>query len=166
MVAESSKNLLDDLFERRDEWRARMSEAATLIKGKHLPWEENRQGKMKWYLHPALNDRAMRSLLVFVQEIPPGTRTGKQKHQGGLAHFILEGRGHTILNGDRHEWEAGDTVVFPILPHGVEYQHFNDDFKAPALFLAAQPEIFDIIGVDMGSGFEQLEDAPKAGDRQ
>ncbi|MFQ5683535.1 MAG: cupin domain-containing protein [Candidatus Binatia bacterium] len=160
------KNLLDDLFQRRDSWRERMSDATTLVKGKDLPWERNRHGKMKWYLHPGLDDRAMRSLLVFMQEIPPGGRTGKQKHQGGLTHYIIEGRGYTMLNDEKHEWGPGDCVVFPILSHGVEYQHFNSDPKRPVIFIAAQPDLFDIIGVDMGSGFEQLEDAPGSEDRQ
>lgn len=156
-----SKNLLEVLFQVRDEWRQRMANAITVVRGRKLSWEFNRQGKMKWYLHPALTDRAIRSLVIFMQEIPPLSRTGKQRHQGGLVHYILEGRGHTILNGEKHEWEAGDFVVLPTLPDGVEYQHFNTDPDKPVLFIAAQANLFDALGVDMGSGFEQLEDAPQ-----
>lgn len=155
-----SKNLLEHLFEMRDEWRKRMSEAISVVKGKELPWEVNKHGKMKWYLHPAMADRAIRSLVVFMQEIPPLGRTGKQKRQGGLVHYILEGRGHTILNGAKYEWEAGDCVILPILPNGVEYQHFNDDPVKLVVFIAGQANLFDVLGIDMGSGFEQLEDAP------
>lgn len=156
-----SKNLLEVLFQVRDEWRQRMANAITVVRGRKLSWEFNRQGKMKWYLHPALTDRAIRSLVIFMQEIPPLSRTGQQRHQGGLVHYILEGRGHTILNGEKHEWEAGDFVVLPTLPDGVEYQHFNTDPDKPVLFIAAQANLFDALGVDMGSGFEQLEDAPE-----
>lgn len=158
-----SESLLNELFRMRDEWRERMSKSTTLVKGKDLEWEVNRHGKMKWYLHPALKDRAIRSLMIFVQEIPPLSRTGRQKHQGGLVHYVLEGRGYTILNGKKHEWEEGDFIVLPILPNGVEYQHFNDDDKTPVLLIAAQSNLFDALGVDMGSGFEQLEDAPEYG---
>lgn len=156
-----SESLLNELFRMRDEWRGRMLKSTTLVKGKDLQWEINRHGKMKWYLHPALKDRAIRSLMIFVQEIPPLSRTGKQRHQGGLVHYVLEGRGYTILNGQKHEWEEGDFIVLPILPSGVEYQHFNDDDKRPVLLIAAQSNLFDALGVDMGSGFEQLEDAPE-----
>ena len=90
------------------------------------------------------------------QEIPPLSHTGKQRLQGGLVHYILEGRGYTVLNGVKHEWEAGDCVVFPILPNGVEYQHFNSDPERVVRFIAAQPNLFDLVGVDMGCGFEQL----------
>jgi gentisate 1,2-dioxygenase len=159
-------NLLDDLLRRRDEWRQRMARAATLVKGKNLPWEINRHGKMKWYLHPAFTDRAIRSLVIFIQEIPPSGHTGKQRHQGGLVHYILEGRGYTILNGKRHDWEEGDCVVLPTLPDGVEYQHFNSDSDKPASFIAAQSNLFDALGVDLGSGFDQLEDAPESASKQ
>ncbi len=155
-MTEKKADLLEELFRMRDDWREQMSEALTLVKGNDLPWENNRHGKMKWYLHPALTDRAMRSLVVFVQEISPLSHTGKQRLQGGLVHYILEGRGYTVLNGVKHEWEAGDCVVFPILPNGVEYQHFNSDPERVVRFIAAQPNLFDLVGVDMGCGFEQL----------
>jgi gentisate 1,2-dioxygenase len=153
-------NLLDELFRKRDEWRRSMANTIYLVKGSKLPWEWNRQGKMKWYLHPALTDRAIRSLMVYVQEIPPLSNTGKQKHQGGLVHYILEGRGFTLISGKKHEWEEGDCVILPTLPEGVEYQHFNIDPDKSVQFIAAQANLFDALGVDMGSGFEQLEDAP------
>jgi gentisate 1,2-dioxygenase len=156
-----SENLLDEILRKRDEWRQRMSKAIHLVKGSDLPWEWNRQGKMKWYLHPSHQDRAIRSLMVFTQEIPPLSNTGKQKHQGGLVHYILEGRGFTMLNGTKHDWEEGDCIILPTFPDGVEYQHFNTDPDKPVLFIAAQANLFDALGVDMGSGFEQLEDAPK-----
>lgn len=155
------ENLLDELFRKRDEWRRSMSNTIHLVKGSELPWEWNRQGKMKWYLHPALMNRAIRSLMVYIQEIPPLSNTGKQKHQGGLVHYILEGRGYTMLNGKKHDWEEGDCVILPTLPEGVEYQHFNTDPDKPVVFIAAQANLFDALGVDMGSGFEQLEDAPE-----
>jgi hypothetical protein len=51
-------------------------------------------------------------------------------------------------------------VFLPVLPNGVEYQHFNSDPETPAVFIAAEENAFDALGVDMGSGFEQLEDSP------
>jgi gentisate 1,2-dioxygenase len=153
-------DLLEELFKQRDQWREGMKNAMSLVKGQKLDWEINRQGKMKWYLHPAMKDRAIRSLVVFMQEIPPGSRSGKQKHQGGLVHYILEGKGYTVINGVKHDWEAGDVVVLPIFPDGLQYQHFNADPENRALFIAAEPNLFDALGVDMGSGFEQLESCP------
>lgn len=152
---------LEELFQRRDRERSQKANSIAVVKGKQLPWEVNRQGKMRWYLHPNIDTTAIRSLLVFIQEIPPGSRSGKEKHQGGRVHYILEGKGYTIIDGTKHEWEAGDAMVLPVKPDGVTFQHFNADPEKPVRFIAAEPNLFDALGVDMGSGFEQLENAPE-----
>ncbi|MDP2937131.1 MAG: cupin domain-containing protein [Dehalococcoidia bacterium] len=152
---------LEELFQRRDRERSQKANSIAVVKGKQLPWEVNRQGKMRWYLHPNIDTTAIRSLLVFIQEIPPGSRSGKEKHQGGRVHYILEGKGYTIIDGTKHEWEAGDAMVLPVKPDGVTFQHFNADSEKTVRFIAAEPNLFDALGVDMGSGFEQLENAPE-----
>ncbi|HLY65943.1 MAG TPA: hypothetical protein VKU60_10455, partial [Chloroflexota bacterium] len=67
-----SDNLLDWLYELRDQQRAQLSKGTWLVRGRDVPWEHNRQGKMKWFMHPALEDTCIRSMLFFEQEIPPG----------------------------------------------------------------------------------------------
>ena len=80
--AERDENLLEWLYQLRDRQRQDQRQGAWLIKGRDLPWENNRQGKMKWFLHPALNHTAIRSMIVFEQEIPPGGKSGAQKTPG------------------------------------------------------------------------------------
>jgi gentisate 1,2-dioxygenase len=114
---------------------------------------------MKWFLHPALWDRGARTMIIFEQEIPPGSKTGKQRHQGGRIHYFLEGRGYTIADGKRIDWESGDFLILTNKPDGTVHQHFNLDALKPARFIAAEPNLFDALGPDQGSGFEQLENA-------
>lgn len=156
-----AETLFDNLLKQRDAWRNKMKTAKNLIKWRDLPWEINKQGKMKWYLHPDLHDRASMAHLFFMQEIPPGSRSGKQKVQGGLVHYILEGRGYTVLDGVKHEWESGDVVALPFRDKGLDYQHYNLDPEKSVLLVAAMPNFFDVFGVDMGSGLEQLENCPE-----
>src|SRR5439155_24103832 len=54
-------NLLDDLLRRRDKQRSARTGARMTVRGKELRWEENRFGKMKWYLHPAIQDTVIRN---------------------------------------------------------------------------------------------------------
>lgn len=159
--APRSANLLEWLFELRDRQRAHQGKGAWLIKGQDLAWERNRQGRMKWYLHPALDDTAIRSLIVFVQEIPPGGRSGVQKTPGGSILYILQGRGYTLLDGVRHDWQAADCVNIPIRTNGVVVQHVNSDPHHPAAFLSVDLNLVDVLGVDRGAEFEQLEAAPE-----
>lgn len=153
--------LLDRLLELRDEDRRRSREGEHHISGRSLSWEVNRQGKMKWYMHPSKDDTSLRTLVVFRQEIPAGSRSGRQIHPGGIVHYILKGSGHTVLDGERYDWKAGDLVALPIRAHGIDYQHFNDDPNRPVEFVVAMPNLFDVLGMDLGGRFEQVESAPE-----
>ena len=52
--------------------------------------------------------------MFFQQEIPPGSRSGRLKFQGGQVIMILEGRGYTLVDGVKHTWEAGDVLNLPL----------------------------------------------------
>ncbi len=158
--ASRSDNLLDWLFRLRDVQREQRGKGAWLIKGKDLPWEHNRQGKMKWFMHPALEDTCIRSMLFFEQEIPPGGKSGLQMTPGGHCMFRLEGRGYTLLDGVRHDWQAQDIVQIPLRRDGVKVQHVNTDLRQPVRFVCAELNLLDPLGVDRGAALEQLEDAP------
>lgn len=152
-------NLLDALIDLRDRYRRQAERGIKIVRGDDLRWEVNHQGKTRWYLHPAKNDTAIRSLVVYMQEIEPGGRSGKQASPGGIVHYMLDGKGYVVVNGTKHSWVKGDCVGLPILSRPVEYQFFNTDKKRAARFIAATPNLFEVLGVDMGTRFEQLEPA-------
>jgi hypothetical protein len=153
-------NHWDELFALRDRQRAQLKGAIQVVKGAQLPQENNRQGLMRWYLHPSIKDTVVSTTTMFEQEIPPGSRSGRLKFQGGQVMLILEGRGHTLIDGVKHPWEAGDVVNLPIKTDGIIIQHVNDDREKRVRFLAAEPNWFECTTVDRGSGFEQIEASP------
>jgi gentisate 1,2-dioxygenase len=153
--------LMDSLFARRDSYRAMAAAGQMVVHGSDLPWEINQQGKMKWYMHPDKSDTVVRNLLIFLHEVPPGSRSGRQLHPGGLVHYVLRGSGYTMVGDERHDWETGDVIALPRRTFGVEYQHFNADPRRPAQFICMCPNLFDIFGTDLGSRFEQFEVAPE-----
>jgi gentisate 1,2-dioxygenase len=116
---------------------------------------------MRWYMHPALDDVALRTLLLYEQEIPPGSCSGRQKCQGSIVFYVKEGRGYTILDQQRYAWKAGDVINLPIRLEGITYQHFNADPDKPARLVGAEPNLVDALGVDKGISFEELEPAPE-----
>ncbi len=158
--ARKKKDLLESLFQRRDRERERMAKATMVVDCDKQPLENNRMGLFQWYLHPDMEDVSVRTMLFWAQEIPPGSRSGKQKHQGGRLHYVQEGRGYTEIDGVKHEWEQGDLVLLPIKPFGVVFQHFNTDPQKTVRLVCAEPNWFDPLGVDLGSGFEQIENSP------
>ncbi|HEY1267761.1 MAG TPA: cupin domain-containing protein [Candidatus Binatia bacterium] len=145
----------------RDRQRALRAESPFVVRGADLPWETNPQGIMKWYLHPATERSCHKALIFSVQKIPPRSQSGKQHCQGGVVHYVEEGRGRTIINDVAYEWEAGDIVQLPLLPEGVTYQHFNDDASRDAILTACLPNFTEPLGIDRGAGLFQLEAAPQ-----
>jgi hypothetical protein len=51
-----------------------------------------------------------------------------------------------------------DCIALPIKHRGVEYQFHNLDPDRPCRFIAGSPNFYEILGLDMGSEFEQLEE--------
>ncbi len=153
------QNLLDELFAMRDEFRERNRNGLKVVRGKDLPWEVNAQGKMKWYVHPRKADTCTKTFVLYVQEIPPGGHSGKQKVPGGIAHVVLNGRMTAVVDQKRYECTQWDCIALPIKHRGVEYQFFNPDPNVPCRFIAGSPNFYEILGLDMGSEFEQLENA-------
>ncbi len=157
----ASRNFYDEIIRLRDQERERKKDAIFLVQGDDLPWENNPQGKMKWYLHPAIGDTVIQTLIVSLQEIPPGSFSGKQKCQGGAVIYVVEGKGHTIIDGVSHSWETDDVVQLPIRPDGIIFQHFNDTPDKTVQLLSAEPNLITALGVDRASGFEQVATAPE-----
>ncbi len=157
----SETNFWEELLILRDQQRDRMRNGIQVIKEKDLPLETSRQGRMRWYLHPSIKDTVLSTLVFFQQEIPPGSRSGRIKFQGGQVIMVTEGRGYTLVDGVKHEWEEGDVINLPLRARGIVVQHFNPDPEKVARFVAAEPNWFECLFVDRGSGFEQLEEAPE-----
>ena len=151
----------EELIELRDRERERIAASRVCVKGAELPWEVNPQGAMKWYMHPGINSTAHKFLIFYAQQIRPGGRSGKQQCQGGVVFVVVEGMGYTVLDGQRYDWKQGDLLQLPIKPDGVVFQHFNASETAPALLIAAEPNLTATTGVDRACGFEQLEKAPE-----
>jgi len=108
----------------QDDFVAQQMAGKVLIKDGERPWQKTKHGKLKYIIIPNIyKDSVLPFWRVFCNEIV--AKGGKHRHQGGVSIFILEGRGYTIADGERVDWEAGDLIVLPIKPNGVEHQHFN-----------------------------------------
>ncbi len=117
------------------EFAERQMTGRIVLRLEDCPQEQTRQGLLRPYLDPfAIKDTPLQHWAVFTHEVR--TQSGKHRHQGGLAIYVIEGRGYSIVDGERIEWEKGDLVLLPLRPDGVEHQHFNLDRAKPALWIA------------------------------
>ena len=162
----AARNLFDELIQLRDQQREQKRSAMQVLKRGELPVELNPHGLMRWYLHPFIDDTAITALIFYSQEIPPGSRSGKQKHPGELMFYVVSGRGYTLIDGVRHPWKADDVICIPTREGGVVYQHFNEDRERPAELVACELNQAQRLGVDRGSEFDELEAAPEYAEAQ
>jgi gentisate 1,2-dioxygenase len=75
---------------------------------------------------------------------------------------VITGKGYSVVDGERVDWQAGDLLLLPIKPGGVEHQHFNLQPGADCRWIAfSYMPFFDHVG----SEFTQTEVSPlfKAG---
>jgi hypothetical protein len=128
-----------------------------VVKAADRPFRQTRQGLIRHYLSQiALPDTAVHNWIVFVHDIH--RHSGKHKHQGGLAIFVLEGEGYTIVDGDRIDWQAGDLILLPLKLGGCEHQHFNRHADQPCKWIAF---IHRPIHDEVASVLEQREVSPE-----
>lgn len=142
-----------------------------VVKPEDMPWEDSPQGRLK-HLCNAHMDVRVNAVDAYLQELPPGGRSGKHRHMADEVLYVLEGKGYDLhwdvdvelrttyewtvaKTPSRWEWEEGDLVYIP--PNTV-HQHFNADPAHPARFLSAQNRMFKHMGYD---DVEQLEPAPE-----
>jgi quercetin dioxygenase-like cupin family protein len=106
-----------------------------IVHGADAPYEATPMGGAWYYLNGHIfPDRALTDWHTFVMNMPDGT--GKHIHQGGVAIYVLEGRGSVVIDGEREDWKAGDLLLLPVRPGGVEHQFFNTDEGKPCRWLA------------------------------
>jgi quercetin dioxygenase-like cupin family protein len=112
----------------------RQMKGRIVVKFDTCPQEFSRQGILRFYLDDSVTDTALREWVVFTHEVR--THSGKHRHQGGLVIYVVEGKGYSTVDGERVDWEAGDLILLPLRPKGVEHQHFNLQPGSPALWMA------------------------------
>ena len=123
--------------------------------------DDSRDGAWTCDQRAAIADTILSTLSIYRQEIPPGSRSGRVKFQGEQVIYVIEGRGHTLIDGVKHPWKAGDVINLPLRRDGIVVQHFNLEKDKPAKFICVEPNWFACTTVDRSSGYEQLENAPE-----
>lgn len=120
-------------LKQREDFIERQHTASLVIKASE-DFQLCPQGLAAHYLGPAFPDTLQQDWWVFIHEIRDVS--GRHRHQGGLVLFVLDGHGYTTMNGVRYDWKKGDLILMPLMPEGVEHQHFNLTEDRSAKWLA------------------------------
>jgi mannose-6-phosphate isomerase-like protein (cupin superfamily) len=109
---------------KRREFQERQRNGPIVIKPSDRQFQQTRQGRLMYFLNAQVyEDTPLHDWRVFMHDIK--THSGKHRHQGGFVIYVIEGRGYSVVDGERVDWGPGDLLLLPIRPGGVEHQHFN-----------------------------------------
>ena len=72
------------------------------------------EGFLLRYANPATGGEILPTMGCRLQLLPAGFQTLAQRRTTSAVFHVAEGRGYSVLNGTRFEWEKGDTFAVPI----------------------------------------------------
>jgi len=72
----------------------------------------------------------------------------------------VRGHGYTDVNGVKKRWKEGDLIMLPVVPGGVEHQHFNEDENESSIWIGY---VYAPFGYALGSMMGQVEDSKEWG---
>lgn len=154
------ETLWDDYIGRARAERDRKHNGRSVVSRDELTAELTPLGYLRWYMHPAIPDVVDQALYFAELEIPAGSRSGKLFHQGGIVHLVVEGHGHTVLDGQEHAWESFDVIAIPARLDGVSIQHFNDG-PGPVRMVLTFPNYDSALGPELGVAMDVPEPCPE-----
>jgi hypothetical protein len=143
----------EGLFVRWERLYERAHRGKVHIRGRDVPVVDSRQGTSQFYVMPQFDELALTQWVIFVRD-HTGVPSGRHTHQGGIAIFGVEGDGYSVVNGRRFDWSAEDAVLLPIVPGGLDHQHFRARDDRPSKFMGI---IYEPLVVGLGAEMVQLE---------
>lgn len=143
----------EGLFVRWEQLYERAHRGKVHIRGREVPVIDSRQGTSQFYVMPQFEELALTQWVIFVRD-HTGVPTGRHTHQGGITIFGVEGDGFSVVNGRRFDWSAEDAVLLPIVPGGLDHQHFRAREDRPSKFMGI---IYEPLVVGLGAEMVQLE---------
>lgn len=128
---------------------------------------------LKWFSPGELHNPSKLALVdslptltinLFMQEILPGGSSDMQRHFHETVHFVIEGRGYSIIEGKRLEWKTGDMIL---TPPWTWHRHYNADPNKPVRMLGIEnSKLLDKLGhlnKRESAGLKSWEDLQKEG---
>ncbi len=70
-------------------------------------------GALMRYVNPITGGHVMPTIGAAVQRLAPGQQTGAHRHTGSAVYQCAKGRGYSLIDGARFDWQERDIFVVP-----------------------------------------------------
>ncbi len=99
------------------------------------------EGYVVEYINPSNGQSANENIGAWLQKLPPKFHGKAHRHVNSVVYHVKEGRGYTIIDGVRFDWEKGD---FLCIPTWAWHEHVNlSDTEDAYLFQTNDIPIFE-----------------------
>jgi gentisate 1,2-dioxygenase len=96
------------------------------------------------YINPTTGGSSLPTMSSYLQLLRSGEHTQAHRHTSSAVYHVAEGRGHSVIAGQRFDWEEGDTFV---VPSWAAHEHASEDGEAVLFSFTDRPllEAFDLL---------------------
>ena len=94
------------------------------------------------YINPLNGGHTMPTISCRLQQIRPDEHTGTHRHTGNTVYHAAAGKGFSVINGTRVDWEKGDTFVLPPLAW---HEHGNESPQDAVLFSMSDAPVLEAL---------------------
>src|SRR5580692_2732740 len=99
----------------RKEFLERQDTGQVVVKPADREFFLTRQGRLMYHLNPEIHKNTpLQDWRVFSHDLK--TQSGKHRHQGGLVIYVITGKGYSMVDDERIDWQAGDLLLLPMQP--------------------------------------------------
>jgi gentisate 1,2-dioxygenase len=92
-------------------------------------------GVLLEYRHPQTGGPVLPTMACMIQLLRPSEHTTAHRHTGSAVYHVVQGKGCTIIDGQRFDWQKGDILAVP--PWAL-HEHANSSTSADAVLFSIQ----------------------------
>lgn len=90
-------------------------------------------------------DLPLRTINIHFSRLTPGESSRLHKHHNEAAVYIVQGKGYSMVQGERYDWEKGDFLYVPVF---CWHEHFNTGEEDVIYMGITNKRMLDWLGLD------------------
>jgi gentisate 1,2-dioxygenase len=95
------------------------------------------------YVNPANGGPTLPTLSCEIEMLRPGEQTKSHRHTSSSVYHVFRGKGFTVIDDTRHDWETGDSFTVPLWRR---HRHGNSSREEAILFVMNDRPVMDAFG--------------------
>lgn len=96
------------------------------------------------YLNPSTGGSTLPTMSCYIQRIRAGVHTHAHRQVNSAIYHVFEGRGYSVINGQRFDWQRGD---FFVVPPWAWHEFANESQEEVILFSVQDTPVMKALGL-------------------